>query len=92
MDLKSSAEKETILHDEYHIDITRDMREELRKMGGLMEPAVEVAVEVAVDEAKKETLLENIRNAMESWDLTAEAAMKGLKISEEKQKELLPLI
>ena len=88
MDLKSSAEKETILHDEYHIDITRDMREELRKMGGLMEPAVEVAV----DEAKKETLLENIRNAMESWSLTAEAAMKGLKISEEKQKELLPLI
>ena len=88
MDVKSSAEKETILHDEYHIDITRDMREELRKMGGLMEPAVEVAV----DEAKKETLLENIRNAMESWSLTAEAAMKGLKISEEKQKELLPLI
>lgn len=88
MDVKSSAEKETILHDEYHIDITRDMREELRKMGGLMEPAVEVAV----DEAKKETLLENIRNAMESWSLTAEAAMKGLKISEEKQKELVPLI
>ena len=88
MDLKSSAEKETILHDEYHIDITRDMKEELRKMGGLMEPAVEVAV----DEAKKETLLENIRNAMESWGLTAEAAMKGLKISEDKQKELLPLI
>ena len=88
MDLKSSAEKENILHDEYHIDISRDMREELKKMGGLMEPAVEVAV----DEAKKETLLENIRNAMESWSLTAEVAMKGLKIPEEKQKELLPLI
>ena len=27
MDLKSSAEKEAILHDEYHIDITREMRE-----------------------------------------------------------------
>ena len=88
MDLKPSDEKESILHDEYHIDISRDMREELKKMGGLMEPAIEVAV----DEAKKETLLENIRNAMESWSLTAEAAMKGLKISEEKQKELLPLI
>ena len=46
----------------------------------------------AREEAKKEILLDNIRNAMESWGLTAEAAMKGLKISEEKQKELLPLI
>ena len=45
MDLKSSAEKESILHDEYHIDITRDMKEELRKMGGLMDPAVEIAAE-----------------------------------------------
>lgn len=43
-------------------------------------------------EAEKNTLLENIRNAMQSWGLTAEAAMKGLKISEDKQKELLPLI
>ena len=48
--------------------------------------------EEARNEAKKETLLDNIRNAMESWGLTAEAAMKGLKIPEEQQKELLPLI
>ena len=88
MDVKSSAEKETILHDEYHIDITRDMREELRKMGGLMEPAVEVAV----DEAKKETLLENIRKAMKNWHLSATEVMNGFEISPERQKELLPLI
>lgn len=43
MDLKTSDEKETILHDEYQIDITHDMKEELRKMGGLMEPALEAA-------------------------------------------------
>ena len=49
MDLKPSDEKESILHDEYHIDISRDMREELRKMGGLMEPAVEIAAERAAE-------------------------------------------
>ena len=43
MDLKTSDEKETILHDEYQINITHDMKEELRKMGGLMEPALEAA-------------------------------------------------
>ena len=43
-------------------------------------------------EAEKTTLLENIRDAMESWDLTVEAMIKGFKISEKKQKELLPLI
>ena len=88
MDLKPSDEKESILHDEYHIDISRDMREELRKMGGLMEPAVEVAV----DEAKKETLLENIRKAMKNWHLSATEVMNGFEISPERQKELLPLI
>lgn len=88
MDVKSSAEKESILHDEYHIDISRDMREELKKMGGLMEPAVEVAV----DEAKKETLLENIRKAMKNWHLSATEVMNGFEISPERQKELLPLI
>ena len=91
-DLKPSDEKETILHDEYHIDISRDMREELRKMSGLMEPAVEVAVEVAVDEAKKETLLENIRKAMKNWHMSATEVMNGFEISPERQKELLPLI
>ena len=44
------------------------------------------------EEAKKDTLLENIRNAMKSWGLTAEAVMNGLKISPELQKELKPLI
>ena len=96
MDLKSSAEKETILHDEYHIDISRDMREELKKMGGLMEPLLKVAATQAAEKASAETekksKLEDIRNAMQSWGLTAQDAMAGLKISPELQKELSPLI
>ena len=96
MDLKSSDEKEKILHDEYDITLTRDMRKELTKMGGLMEPLLKVAAEQAATKAtietEKKSKLEDIRNAMQSWGLTAQDAMTGLKISPELQKELLPLI
>ena len=65
-------------------------------MGGLMEPLLKLAAtqaaEKAATETEKKTLLGSIRNAMESWGLTAQDAMKGLKISPELQKELLPLI
>ena len=96
MDLKLADEKEKILHDEYDITLTRDMRKELTKMGGLMEPLLKVAAEQAATKAtietEKKSKLEDIRNAMQSWGLTAQDAMTGLKISPELQKELLPLI
>ena len=96
MDLKLSDEKEKILRDEYDITLTRDMRKELNQMGGLMEPLLKVAVEQAAEktaaETEKKSKLEDIRNAMKSWGLTAQDAMAGLKISPELQKELLPLI
>ena len=96
MDLKSSEEKEIILHDQYNIDLTHDMRKELTNMGGLMEPLLKVAALEAAEktaaETEKKSKLEDIRNAMQSWGLTAQDAMTGLKISPELQKELLPLI
>jgi hypothetical protein len=92
MDLKLADEKEKILHEEYDITLTRDMKKELKKMGGLMEPLLKVAVEKASAETEKKSKLEDIRNAMQSWGLTAQDAMTGLKISPELQKELLPLI
>ena len=100
MDLKTSNEKEKILKEDYDLEITRDMGEEVSKMGGLMEPLLEIAAEKAATEAaakaaaesEKKSKLDDIRNAMESWGLTAEAAINGLKISPELQKELRPLI
>ena len=78
------------------VSFLKDNKRGVRKMCKLMEElTAELYKEELAEgraEAEKNTLLENIRNAMESWGLTAEAAMKGLKISEEKQKELLPLI
>ena len=38
MELKTSEEKEKILREEYDLEISEDMKEELEKMGGLMEP------------------------------------------------------
>ena len=86
------------------MEISEDMKEELKKMGGLMEPLLEIAAKQAAEKAakqaaekataetEKKSKLEDIRNAMKSWGLTAEAAMNGLKISPELQKELRPLI
>ena len=96
MDLKSSDEKEKILHDEYSITLTGDMRKELTDMGGLMEPLLKVATEQVAEktaaEIEKKTLLNTIRKAMKNWHLSATEVMNGFEISPERQKELLPLI
>ena len=104
VDIKSSEEKETILRDEYDIELTRDMKEELKKMGGLMEPAVKFAAKRAAKEAakkakaeataetKKQTLLENIRSMMKKLNMTARQVMDVLDVPADKQKEYLALI
>ena len=65
MDLKSSEEKEIILHDQYNIDLTHDMRKELTTMGGLMETLLKVATVKAAEETEKKSKFEDIRNAMQ---------------------------
>lgn len=100
MDLRLSDEKEKILHDEYDITLTRDMRKELTQMGGLMEPLLKIAATQAAEKAaaeaaaetEKKSKLEDIRSLMETMKWTAQQAMARLKISPELQKELLPLI
>ena len=92
MDLRLAEEKEKIFLDEYDITLTRDMRKELTKMGGLIEPLLKVAAERAATETEKKTLLDNIRKAMKNWHLSATDVMNGFEISPELQKELLPLI
>ena len=44
------------------------------------------------EEAKRETLLDNIRNLMETLNLTAKQAMDALKVPDNKQKEYADLI
>ena len=100
MDLKSSGEKAKILHDDYQIELSRDMKEELKKMGGLMQPLLDIAAEQAATETKikvaaeteKTTLIKNIRNLMETTKWTAKQAMDALKIPADKQTEYDSLI
>ena len=92
MDLKLADEKEKILHDEYDITLTRDMRKELTDMGGLMEPLLKATAEKTAAETEKKTLIDTIRKAMKNWHLSATDVMNGFEISPERQKELLPLI
>lgn len=49
-------------------------------------------IEDLQNESKKETLLDSIRNLMETLDLTVQQAMDALKIPVDKQDEYRPLI
>lgn len=69
-------------------------------MGGLMEPLLKIAAKQAAEKAateatakaEKRTLLDNIRNLMETTKWTAQQAMNALKIPADKQKEYAVLI
>ena len=50
------------------------------------------AAQKAAVESKEKNLIENIRNAMQSWGLSAETAMNGLKVPPDIQKKIRPLI
>ena len=100
MDKKKTDEKEKILREEYEIELTRDMRGELEKMGGLMEPLLEMAAEeaaekaakVATEKAEVTTFIKNIRSLMRTMRWTAKQAMDALQVPEDKQKEYMALI
>ena len=92
MDKKKTEEKEKILREEYEIELTRDMREEIVEMGGLMEPLLEIAAEEATEKAEVNTFIKNIRSLMKTMKLTAQEAMDALQVPEDKQKEYMTLI
>ena len=100
LDLLKTEQKEAILLDNYGIKLTRDMREEIEDMSGLMEPAIKFAAMKAAEETaskvEKETKeaerLSSIRNIMETLHLTAQQAMDALKIPESEQPKYAALI
>ena len=96
MDLKSSDEKEKILHDQYDINLAGDMRKELTNMGGLMEPLFKVAAMQAAEktaaETEKKSKLEDIRSIMKKLNMTAQQAMDILDVPTDKQNEYASLV
>ena len=104
LDLLKTEQKETILLDEYGIKLTRDMREEIDKMGGLMQPAVDMAVKKIVNEAVNKAVnqaiaekeekerLSSIRNLMKNMKLSATKAMNVLEIPESEHSKYMALL
>ena len=100
MELKTSEEKEKILREDYEIEITRDMKEELSKMGGLMEPLLNIAAkqaakkaaERAAAESEKKSQVDAIRHMVKKLNMTVQEAMNILEIPLDKQEEYSSLI
>ena len=65
VDLQSSIEKEKFLKKNFGVSISLDMKKELDKMGGLMQPAVNLAVEKIVGQKIKEAVGEAVEKAVE---------------------------
>ena len=104
MDLKSSEEKAKILHDDFNVELSTDMKEELKKMGGLMQPLLDIVAEQAAEKAaaeatakataetEKKSNLAAIRNMVKKLNLTVQEAMDILDIPADKQREYGSLI
>ena len=96
LDLLNTEQKEAILLADYGIKLTRDMREEIDRMGGLMQPAVDLAVRKAVSQAvaekEEKDMLSSIRNLMKNMRVSAKKAMDVLEIPQDEQSKYASLI
>ena len=96
LDMLKSEQKEVILQKEYGITLTRDMREELKAMSGLMQPAVDMALkkgkDVGIKEGTEKTMISSIRNLMDTMKWSAQQAMDALKIPVDEQPKYAALI
>lgn len=91
-----AAEKKTILHDEYDIDLTGDMEEEMNTMCNLGEGIAERAM--AEGEARGEVIgmekerLVALKRIIKNMKLTAEQAMNALEIPMSERKRYTSLL
>jgi hypothetical protein len=75
MDLKSASEKESILRDTYHLELTNNMRKEMTKMGGLMEPLLKIGIQQGIEKGLEKATNEAAEKA------ATETAAKTKKIT-----------
>ena len=88
LDKMKAAEKAKKLKDEYDMVLTPDMEKELTEMGSLAEGIAERARQ----EEKDLTIVNSIRNLMETLDLTAQQAMDALKVPVSEQGRYAALV
>ena len=89
-------EKKQILQEEFDISMTETMEEEVRTMcslgQGIAERNFNKGIEVGIAEGEMKTLLKDLRNLMESLNLSITQAMNALKIPDEERPKYRELI
>lgn len=85
-------EKKKFLQDEYNITMTEAVNAEVDSMCNYSDYVESQGEAKGKAIGDKNRLLQDIRNLMDSLDLSADKAMQALKVPVEEQQELLPLL
>ena len=99
LDLLKTEQKEAILLDDYGIKLTRDMREEIDRMGGLMQPAVDMAVKKIVNETVQKAVSQAVAEKEAEKETEKETdrldsirkIMKNMSVSAKKAMDVLEI-
>jgi hypothetical protein len=79
---RKPEEKKKVLKEEFHIEMTTDMEEEVHNMTHLGQGIKENGIAIGLEQGTITTTLRSIKTLMETLPATAEQAMKLLRISE----------
>jgi hypothetical protein len=83
---REPQEKKKVLEEEFHIEMTKDMEEEVHNMShlgqGIKENGIAIGLEQGMERGAIAATLRSIKTLMETVPTTAEQAMKLLRISE----------
>ncbi len=82
---ESVENRKKILEDEFHIPMTKEIKEEVSEMCNLGMAVELKGVEQGIEKGKEQTWLESIRNLMDTMKWSAQQAMDALKIPKEEQ-------
>jgi len=88
----SVAEKRKILQDEYHIQMTQKLESEVSVMCNLSKGVLEKGIEKGIGKGRIEQVLSDLRNIMETLNLTMEQAMAALKVPEDERQNYRELL
>ena len=88
----SEAEKRKILQDDYDIQMTQTMEQEVSVMCNLSKGVREKGVAEGMAKGMTNGILSSIKNLMETMGLTIEQAMAALKVPEAEKKKYMDLL
>ncbi len=88
----SEAEKRKILQDDYDIQMTQTMEQEVSAMCNLSKGVEEKGIAKGIAKGHTERALSDLRNLMETLNLTIEQAMSALKVPEAERQKYMDLL